>query len=44
MIAGTPEERTQKQAMDCGFAAQGDGGNLLSDAEAKGEAIQAAGG
>jgi hypothetical protein len=44
VIAGTPEERTQKQAMDCGFAAQGDGGNLLSDAEAKGEAIQAAGG
>ncbi len=44
VIAGTPEERTQKQAMDCGFAAQGDGGNLLGDAEAKGEAIMAAGG
>jgi hypothetical protein len=44
VIAGTPEERTQKQALDCGFAAQGDGGNLLGEAEAKGEAIQAAGG
>jgi len=44
VIAGTPGERTQKRAMDCGFAAQGDGGNLLSDAEAKGDAIKAAGG
>jgi hypothetical protein len=44
VTAGSPEERTQKQAMDCSFAAQGDGGNLLGDAEAKGEAIMAAGG
>jgi len=44
VVAGSPEEQTQKQALDCGFAAQGDGGNRLSEAEAKGEAIQAAGG
>ncbi len=42
VVAGTPEERIQKQAMDCGFAAQGNGGNVLADAEAKGEAIKAA--
>jgi hypothetical protein len=41
--AGSPEEKTQKDAMDCGFAAQGDGGNLLGEAEAKGEAIKATG-
>jgi hypothetical protein len=43
VIAGSPEEKTQKDAMDCGFAAQGDGGNLLGEAEAKGEAIKASG-
>jgi len=42
VVAGSPEERTQKQAMDCGFAAQGDGGNRLADAEAKGQEIKAA--
>lgn len=41
VVAGTPEERTQQQAMDCGFAAQGNGGNLLDEAEAKGEDIKA---
>jgi len=41
VVVGTPEERTQKQAMDCGFAAHGDGGNLLADAEVKGEEIKA---
>jgi hypothetical protein len=39
--AGTPEERTQSLAIDCGFAAQGNGSNLLADAEAKGEEIKA---
>jgi hypothetical protein len=43
VVVGTPEEKTQKQAMDCGFGAQGDGGNLLSEAEAKGEEIKASG-
>ena len=42
VVAGSPEERTQKQAMDCGLAAQGDGGNQLADAEAQGEDIKAA--
>jgi len=42
VVAGSPEERTQKQAMDCGLAAQGDGGNQLADAEAQGEDIRAA--
>jgi hypothetical protein len=41
VLAGSPEERTQKQAMDCGFAAQGNGGNLLDDAVAKAAAIEA---
>jgi hypothetical protein len=41
VLAGSPEERTQKQAMDCGFAAQGNGGNLLDDADAKAAAIEA---
>jgi hypothetical protein len=39
VIAGTPEEQTQTSALDCGFAAQGDGGNLLTEAEAKGNEI-----
>jgi hypothetical protein len=43
VIAGSPQEKTQKDAMDCGFAAQGDGGNLLGEAEAKGEEIKATG-
>jgi len=36
---GTPEEQTQTSALDCGFAAQGDGGNLLTEAEANGNEI-----
>jgi len=36
---GTPEEQTQTTALDCGFAAQGDGGNLLTEAEAMGDEI-----
>jgi hypothetical protein len=36
---GTPEEETQTSALDCGFAAQGDGGNLLTEAEAMGDEI-----
>ncbi len=41
VIAGTPQERTQARAIDCGGAAAGDGSNLLSDAETKGEEIKA---
>ena len=41
VVAGSPEERTQDRALDCGFAAQGDGGNLLTEAEAKATAIEA---
>jgi len=39
VVAGTPEEQTQASALDCGFAAQGDGGNLLTEAEARGNEI-----
>jgi hypothetical protein len=39
VVAGTPEEQTQTNALDCGFAAQGDGGNLLTEAEAMGNEI-----
>ena len=39
VIAGTPEEQTQTSALDCGFAAHGDGGNLLTEAEAMGDQI-----
>ncbi len=41
VIAGSPEERTQRRALDCGGGAQGDGSNLLADALAKGEEIKA---
>jgi hypothetical protein len=41
VIAGTPEERTQARAIDCGGAAAGNGSNLLADAETKGEEIKA---
>jgi hypothetical protein len=44
VVAGTPEEQTQRQAIDCGTAAWGDGSNTLSEAEAKGEEIKAAAG
>jgi hypothetical protein len=36
---GTPEEKTQTSAIECGFAAQGDGGNLMTEAEAMGNEI-----
>ena len=39
VVAGTPEEQTQTSALDCGFAAHGDGGNLLTEAEAMGDQI-----
>jgi hypothetical protein len=39
VVAGTPEEQAQTNALDCGFAAQGDGGNLLTEAEARGNEI-----
>ena len=41
VLAGSPEERTQQRAMDCGFAAQGNGGTLLDEAEAKAAVIEA---
>jgi hypothetical protein len=41
VIVGTPEERTQRRAIDCGGAAAGNGSNLLFDAESKGEEIKA---
>jgi hypothetical protein len=41
VIAGTPEEKTQARALDCGTAAQGDSLNLLGDADAKGEEVKA---
>jgi hypothetical protein len=40
-MAGTAAARTQARSLTCGFAAQGDGSNLLTDAEAKAEAIKA---
>jgi len=42
--AGTPEEQTQRQAIECGTAAFGDGSNMLSEAEAKGEETKLAAG
>jgi hypothetical protein len=41
VVAGTPEERIQSRAIECGGAAVGNGSNLLADAEAKGEEIKA---
>jgi hypothetical protein len=41
VVAGTPEERIQSRAIECGGAAVGNGSNLLGDAEAKGEDIKA---
>jgi hypothetical protein len=41
VVAGTPEERIQSRAIECGGAAIGNGSNLLADAEAKGEEIKA---
>jgi len=39
-VAGTPEARIQNRSLSCGFAAQGNGSNLLSEAEAKAAAIK----
>jgi hypothetical protein len=41
VVAGTPEERIQRRAIECGGAAVGNGSNLLGDAEAKGEEVKA---
>jgi hypothetical protein len=41
VVAGTPEERIQSRAIECGGAAVGNGSNSLADAEAKGEEIKA---
>ena len=41
VIAGTPEERTQSRAVECGGAAVGNGLNLLIQAESKGKEIKA---
>jgi hypothetical protein len=41
VVAGSPEERIQSRAIECGGAAIGNGSNLLADAEAKGEEIKA---
>jgi hypothetical protein len=44
-LAGTAQERTFNQALDCGFAVPGMGSALLAEAEAKGfEIKEAAGG
>lgn len=41
VVAGTPQEKTQRQALDCGGEAQGNGANLLISAESTGEEIKA---
>jgi hypothetical protein len=41
VVAGTPEEKIQSRAIECGGAAIGNGSNLLADAEAKGEELKA---
>jgi hypothetical protein len=40
-VAGTMEARIQNRSLSCGFAAQGNGSNLLSEAEAKAAGIKA---
>jgi hypothetical protein len=40
-IAGTPAERKQSKAIDCGFAAPGEAGIAIADAESKGAEIEA---
>ena len=40
-VAGTMEARIQNRSLSCGFAAQGNGSNLLSGAEAQAVAIKA---
>jgi hypothetical protein len=39
--AGSPAERKQQTALDCGFVAPGKGALFLADAESKGEEIKA---
>ena len=41
VVASTAAARTQERAVNCGFEAQGNGSNLLVDAEAKAEEIKA---
>jgi hypothetical protein len=40
-VAGSVEARTQDRSLSCGFSAQGNGSNLLSDAEAQAATIRA---
>jgi hypothetical protein len=40
-FAGTPDERKQSRAIDCGFAAPGKAGLAIADAETKGAEIKA---
>jgi hypothetical protein len=42
VVAGSPEEQTQKQAIECSNAAFTDGTKTLSEAQTKGEEIQLA--
>ena len=42
VIAGTPEEQTQKQSIDCSETAYDHGSTTLSQAQTKGEEIQLA--
>jgi hypothetical protein len=41
VVAGTPEERIQRQALECGLAAQGNGANLLGDADRRADQLKA---
>lgn len=40
-VAGTPQARIQRRALACGFAAEGNGSNLMSEAESKAMEIRA---
>jgi hypothetical protein len=40
-FAGSPAERKQSKAIDCGFAAPGKAGIAIADAESKGAEIKA---
>jgi hypothetical protein len=40
-VSGTANERTFNRAIQCGYETQGNGSNLLGNAEAKGEEIRA---
>jgi hypothetical protein len=41
VVVGTPEQRTHRRSIDCGMAAQGDGSNLLTQAETRGNDLKA---